>query len=332
MALSPSGGRPTGEGVSLDRARPRAREGIRAVRRLVERDVPLSRYSSLRVGGPADYFARPRSIGEIRALLQFADREGIPWWVLGNGTNVIFPDAGFRGLVIRLGRGFSAKRLEGGVFRVQAGAGLGATLGFLRAQGYRDFDGLVGIPGTVGGALAMNAGIPEFTISQLVERVTVLTDEGELLTLPREGCAFRYRDSLFRRRPWIIVEGEFRLGKAPCFDPQRLLERRRRVQPLGDPSPGCVFKNPSVKDPKALPEPPTAGRLLEGAGLKGVRIGGAMISPKHANFLVNLRGATAADCLRLIDFARERVYKEFGVELELEVAIVSASTSTPCLR
>lgn len=312
----------------------KAPKAVRDVRELLERDVPLARYSSLRVGGPADYFARPRSVEEIQTLLVFAERRRIPWLVLGNGTNVIFPDEGFRGLVIHLGRGFSAKSLDPdqGILRVQAGAGLGATMGFLRAHGYRDFDGLVGIPGTVGGALAMNAGIPEFTISQLVERVTVLTDEGELLTLPREACGFRYRESLFRRRPWVIVEGEFRLGKAPRFDPQALLERRRRAQPLGDPSPGCVFKNPSISNKGALPEPPTAGRLLEGAGLKGARIGGAMISKKHANFLINLRGATAADCLRLIDFARERVYKEFGVELELEVAIVAASRAAPCLR
>ena len=312
------------------------REAARHLRALLERDVPLARYSSLRVGGPADYFARPRSVEEIRALLAFAHRLRIPWLVLGNGTNVIFPDEGFRGLVIHLGRGFSAKRLDPreGILRVQAGAGLGATMGFLRAHGYRDFDGLVGIPGTVGGALAMNAGIPEFTLSQLVERVTVLTEEGELLALPREACGFRYRGSLFRRRPWVIVEGEFRLGKAPRFDPQALLERRRRAQPLGDPSPGCVFKNPSIpeKSEKALPHPPTAGRLLEGAGLKGARIGGAMISKKHANFLINLRGATAADCLRLIDFARERVYKEFGVELELEVAVVSSAAPAPGLR
>ena len=319
--------------VSSDAPDP-ARNAVRDISRLIERGVPLARYSSLRVGGPADYFARPRSLAEIRALLEFADRRKIPWWVLGNGTNVIFPDEGFRGLVIHLGRGFSAKRLEPEekILRVQAGAGLGTTMGFLRAHGFHDFDGLVGIPGTVGGALAMNAGIPEFTISELVERVTVLTDEGEMLTLPREACGFRYRGSLFRRRPWVIVAGEFRLGKAPRFDPQALLERRRRAQPLGTPSPGCVFKNPRVKDKKALPEPPTAGRLLEGAGLKGVRVGGAMISRKHANFLVNLRGATAADCLRLIDFARERVYKEFGVELELEVAILAASRSAPCLR
>lgn len=282
---------------------------------IIRRGELLSHYTSLGIGGPADFFASPRTPEEIEELLSYARGLKLPWMVLGNGTNVLFPDEGYRGLVIHLGRNFSAKRLRDNRLFVQAGAGLGATIGYLRAQGFYDFNGFVGIPGTIGGALTMNAGIPEVTISEYVHSVTVLTDEGFLLRLSREECGFEYRGSLFQRRPWVILEGEFQLGGARRFDLEGLMQRRRERQPIHDRSAGCVFKNP--------PGPFTAGQLIERAGLKGLAIGGAMISSVHANFIVNLGWATARDVLRLIDFAREKVYKEFRVELRLELVVVS---------
>ncbi len=289
---------------------------IPSVLKRIKRNERLARHTSLKIGGPADYFAEPRSIAEVQILIAFAEENGLPWLVLGNGTNVLFPDEGYRGLVIHLGRAFGAKRLEGDRLLVQAGASLGTTMGYARARGFYDFDGLVGIPGTIGGALAMNAGIPEFTISKLVRSVVVLTEKGKILRLSKEQCEFGYRTSIFLGRPWVILAGEFQLGGPKRFDPQALLARRRERQPLGQASPGCVFRNP-------LPSPPTAGQLLEQAGLKGLRCGGAMISPIHANFFVNRGGATASDLLRLIDIAREKVYKEFNVELQLELTVVS---------
>jgi UDP-N-acetylmuramate dehydrogenase len=282
----------------------------------LRRDEPLWRYTSLRIGGPADYFAQPRSLDEVRQALAFARERELPWMVLGNGTNVLFPDAGYRGLIVHIGRAFGKRRLEGDRLIAAAGAGLGATMGFLRVHGYFDLDGLVGIPGTIGGALTMNAGIPEFSISELVRSVTVLTPTGEIIKLSRSACRFGYRTSLFRARPWVILAAEFQVGGPRRFDADALLARRRERQPLGQPSPGCVFKNPGG--------PFSAGQLLERAGLKGRASGGAMISRVHANFIVNRGGASASDCLRLIDIAREKVYKELGVELQPELAVISS--------
>jgi UDP-N-acetylmuramate dehydrogenase len=281
----------------------------------LKRDVPLSCHTSLGIGGRADYFACPRSIHEIEELIEFAHERELPWVILGNGTNVLFADEGYRGLVIHLGRDFSAKRIEEDRLYVQSGAGLSVTMAYLRACGFYDFDGLVGIPGTVGGACAMNAGIPEVTISDYVLSLTVLTEEGAILDLRREECEFGYRTSIFRQRPWVILMGEFQLGSARRFDREALLKRRRERQPLRWPSAGCVFENPAG--------PFTAAQLIELAGLKGLCRGGAMISPIHANFIVNCGSATAADVLRLIDIAREKVYKEFQVELRRELVVVS---------
>lgn len=298
--------------VVRDVARPITRTGLVE---FIQRDEPLSRHTSLGIGGPADYFANPRTLHEVEDVLAFAQERGWPWFMLGNGTNTLFPDEGFRGVVIHLGRNFSAKRIKEDRLYVQAGAGLGVTMGYLRSHGFYDFDGLVGIPGTVGGAIAMNAGIPEVTISEYVLSLAVLTEGGSLLNLSREECQFGYRTSLFRRKSWAILTGEFQVGKPQRFDPEALLKRRRERQPLRWPSAGCVFKNPGG--------PFTVGQLIERAGLKGLRWGGAMISPIHANFIVNGGGATAMDILQLIDIAREKVYKEFRVELQLELAVVS---------
>lgn len=271
----------------------------------------------MRIGGPADFFARPRSVEEVVALVQYAKGRGLSWTVLGNGTNVLFPDAGFRGLVIHLGRGFSRIEIDEGGLRAQSGAGLGEAMGRLRAKGFHDLDGLVGIPGTIGGALAMNAGTPESTVSDMLIRATILAEEGEIRVLAPEECGFGYRSSLFQRRPWVILEAEFRIDGEPRFEMQALMERRRNAQPLRYFSAGCVFRNPGG--------PLTAGQLLDRAGLKGFRCGDAMISPIHANFIVNQGRASASDVVRLLDIARRRVYKLFGVELRPELVVASHS-------
>lgn len=297
--------------------RERIRFGGRKEFEFIERAEPLARHTSLGIGGPADHFASPTTSGELLMAINYAWERDLPWMVLGNGTNILFPDGGYRGLVIHLGRNFSARRIEGERLYVQSGAGLGGTISYLRARGFYDLDGLVGIPGTIGGAVAMNAGVPEVTIAERLLEVTALTEKGELLKLPKEECHFGYRASVFRRQPWVILAAEFRLGEERRFDPEGLLKRRRERQPLGMRSAGCVFKNPDG--------PMSAGELIDAAGLKGLRVGGAMISHVHANFIVNLGRATASDILHLIDIAREKVYKEFGVELRLELVVVSNS-------
>lgn len=295
---------PRGGGRGLDKR----------VKGVVKFDEPLKKHTSLRVGGGARYFVVPASYEDIRESLSFAEGEGLPWVVLGNGTNILFPDEGYPGVVLKVGPLLRESRLDlgKGSFWVQAGESLGGAIEHLHAHGLGDFDFLVGIPGTIGGALVMNAGIPEGTISELVRWVRAIDEKGDLITLGRAQCEFGYRESLFQREKLVIVEAEFTVGGERRWDLAELLERRRR-QPLGQPSPGCVFKNPPGW---------SAGELIDRAGLKGYRIGGAMISPVHANFIVNVGGARANDILRLIDLVRERVHRVFGIELEPELEIV----------
>lgn len=293
-----------------------ARRGLdKRVRGVVKFNEKLSWHSSLRVGGEARYFVRPQAVEDIKECLSFAQEEDLPWVAMGNGTNILFPDEGYPGVVIQIGPGMRGKELDcsRGILKVQAGESLGGLIHFLHSFGLNDFDFLVGIPGAVGGSLVMNAGIPEGAIGDLVERVYALDERGEVRTFTKEECEFGYRESRFQRERLIIFEAEFTVGNGQEWDLEELWARRRR-QPLGKPSPGCVFRNPPGD---------YAGRLIEQAGLKGFRIGGAAISTVHANFIVNEGGARAADVLRLIDLVRERVYKEFRVDLEMELKIIS---------
>ncbi len=292
-----------------------ARELQSRLRGLVKTHEPLARHTSLRIGGPADYFVIPASVEDILETLEFVRDRGLPWIVLGNGTNVLFPDEGYRGVIIKLGPSLGRIETDGDRVRAQAGASLAALISRVRTMGLRNFDFLVGIPGSVGGALVMNAGIPEGAISDIVTRVGALTFDGKFITLKAEECRFGYRSSRFQEERLIVIEGEFALGRGKTWDGEELLRRRKERQPLGMPSPGCVFRNP-------LGVGATAGQLLDWAGLKGLRVGGARISPKHANFIVNEGGATSRDVLQLIDIARSVVLKYWGVELKLELAVV----------
>jgi UDP-N-acetylmuramate dehydrogenase len=293
-----------------------ARRGLdKRVRGVVKFNEKLSLHSSLRVGGEARYFVRPQAVEDIKECLSFAQEEDLPWVAMGNGTNILFPDEGYPGVVIQVGPGMKGKELDHsrGILRVQAGESLGELIHFLHSHGLNDFDFLVGIPGAVGGSLVMNAGIPEGAIGDLVKRVYAIDERGEEVAFTKEECEFGYRESRFQRERLVIFGAEFAVGNHREWDLEELRARRRR-QPLGQPSPGCVFRNPPGD---------YAGRLIERAGLKGFRIGGAAISTVHANFIVNEGGARAADVLRLIELVRERVYKEFGVELEMELEVIS---------
>lgn len=280
----------------------------------VKGSEPLARHTSLRIGGRADYFVLPRSVEDICATISFAQEHALSWRIIGNGTNILFPDEGVRGIVIKLGPDFGRIEIRDTIMKAEAGASLARVISAARAQGLRELDFLVGIPASVGGALVMNAGIPESAISEVVQRVRALTFDGKLITLEKDDCRFGYRMSRFQEEKLIVIEGEFRLGRGKSWDGAALLQRRRERQPLGMPSPGCVFRNP----PSAL----TAGQMIDQAGLKGYRVGGAVISAKHANFIINEGGATSRDVLQLIDITRSYVLKYFGVELKLELAVV----------
>jgi len=281
---------------------------------IVKFKEPLARHTSLRIGGVADVFVMPRTVDDISEAICFAREIEKPWMVIGNGTNLLFPDEGYRGVIIKLGPWFGRLQICEDRLFAQAGVGLASAIHQVRDSGFRDFDLLVGIPGTIGGALAMNAGIPEGNICDVTARVKALTSEGKLIILKKDECNFNYRYSRFREEPLVIIEGEFVLGKGKAWDGEELLRRRKAHQPLGIPSPGCVFKNPQPGM--------SAGRLIDQAGLKGTRVGGAVVSTKHANFIINEGGATSRDVLQLIDIVRGVVLKCFGVELKLELAVV----------
>lgn len=276
---------------------------------------PLAPYTSLRIGGPARYLIKPASVEDVQRALAFAQERGMPWRVLGNGTNTLFDDAGYRGVVLHLGPGTRLNRmaLQGDRLWVQGGASLAAARHLCELHGHRALDFLIGIPGTVGGALAMNAGIPEAAIGSVVESVTVMDVWGKVRQWTAAECAFAYRSSAIRRDGLIVLGAQLRLDSAIAWDKVKLLERRKR-QPVGR-SPGCVFKNPAGA-------PGSAGWLIDRSGLKGYTVGDAQVSRCHANFILNQGQARSADVLSLIDIVREKVYKEFSLELHLELEVV----------
>lgn len=294
-------------------------------------DEPMRRHTSFRVGGPAEAFCLPRSVAQLADLISLARRASIPWRVVGDGTNLLVPDAGLRGLVIalrRVGRREEAPvtMVPGRPDRLSAGAGL--RLAALRhaavKTGLSGLESTTGIPGTVGGAVAMNAGTALGTVGDAVDFLTVLLADGRVLDVKRDDLTFAYRrldwpEEFIAGGPPVILRAMFRLTPA---DPAvlaatvaELRERRRQSQPWDQPSAGCFFRNPSPDAP--------AGRLIDRAGLKGARVGGALVSPVHANFIVNAGTATTADILALAARIRETVSARFGVVLDPEVRMLN---------
>lgn len=278
-------------------------------------DEPLAPYTWLRVGGPAQFFVEPRSIEELAAVVRACREQDLKVRVLGDGSNLLVRDEGASGVVIRLPRElFSAVSVDGTTVRAQAGALLSHVVSQAVRAGLAGMEVLTGIPGTVGGALHGNAGGKGGDIGQFVREATVLTETGETLTRRGDELAFAYRQSSLD--DLVILEAAFELTPD---DPDEIARRMRKIwitkkanQPLSHQSAGCIFKNPRGQ---------SAGQLIDRAGLKGTRIGGAEVSDRHANFVVTHPGAKAEDVARLIDLARSRVLERFGVELELEVQI-----------
>ena len=284
----------------------------------VEQNVSLARHTTLRVGGPADYFAEITEEKQLTALFKAAGEAGMPVLLMGNGSNLLVRDGGFRGLVIHLGRGFSQiERTADGLY-AQAGANLSALAGRAREEGLTGLEFAQGIPGTVGGGVYMNAGAYGGELGAAVDEVRIW-DGTEIKTVPGRDMAFSYRSTRAMAEKWIILGASFRLQKG---DPEKIdaamrdfAARRKEKQPLEYPSAGSFFKRP---------EGHYAGALIEQAGLKGLRCGGAQVSEKHAGFLINIGGASASDFLRLMEQVQDRVYARFQVLLEPEVRIVGS--------
>ena len=291
------------------------------------RDVPLRELTTLRVGGPADLLVDVDSESDLLALLDWAGREGRPVVVLGKGSNLLASDAGLRGIAVRFGRGlagFEPLREPG---RVRAGAGLpnASLVSRARELGLGGMEFLVAIPGTIGGAVAMNAGAHGEETATFLERVRLYERGSGLAELAAGTFAFAYRDSPLRGHLGrIVVSAVFCLRP---MEPEAIRTReaefqeyRRRTQPREHPNCGSVFVNPPGDH---------AGRLIDQCGLKGRQVGGAQVSEKHANFFVNRGSATASDVLELIDLVRENVYQETGVRLELELQIMDERGGFP---
>ena len=283
----------------------------------IARDVPLSGWTTLRVGGPADLFLSVQSPEDVRFALLACAQCGVPFLLLGNGSNLLVRDGGFRGLALHMGKAYSNIAVQGNRLLAQSGAPLSALAKLAAEHGLAGLAFAGGIPGTVGGGVYMNAGAYGGELAQTVCRVRALTMGGEILDVAGDEMRFSYRHSRAMDEGWMILEAEFSL--TPGDKEQIYAEmadyaaRRRDKQPLQYPSAGSFFKRPAGH---------FAGALIEEAGLKGHAVGGAQVSEKHAGFLINTGGATAADFLGLMADVQSAVLERFGVRLEPEVRIV----------
>ncbi len=284
-------------------------------KKIVRQAEPLAMHTWFQLGGPAEYFAEPRDVDELLSLVKRCREEGVPLRTLGRGSNLLVRDEGVRGVVVQLSApAFREIRIEGDSLTVGAGARLGRAVTTSVHQGLGGLEGLVGIPGSVGGALRGNAGTHGGDVGQWTVEATVINDLGEVLVRKRSELVFAYRQSSLDEL--VILGARFQLQQD---DPRELSKRLQKLwivkkanQPMGHQCAGCVFRNPRGM---------VAGELIEESGLKGTRIGGAVVSERHANFIVAEPDCEAQDVLRLIDLVRQQVHDRMGVELELELEI-----------
>ncbi len=275
---------------------------------------PLAAHTTWQMGGPAELLAVPAGVEDLVLAVAWAGKEAIPWRVLGNGSNLLVADAGVPGLVLQVRKVLDGIRREGDRLHAGAGASFPALANRAAAEGLSGLEFAAGIPGTVGGAIVMNAGWHEHETGRVVDSVEVLEADGQVRRLPGDACAFGYRTSRFRARNGVVLAAVFRLQPADPAIVTRAMDQfaasRRANQPTDAASCGSVY----LKPPGDF-----AGRLIEAAGLKGTRVGGLVVSPRHANFFINEGGGTAADALALMERVERTVEERFGVKLTREV-------------
>jgi len=281
------------------------------------RHEPLARFTTMRVGGPADLFAEVHNLFELRALVRFARGRGLPYFLLGRGSNLVISDAGIRGLVVY--NRAQQYRFEGDLFTADSGLPMAKAATVGRSEGLSGLEFGLAVPGSVGGAVWANAGAHESDVRSVIVQAGVLGGDGTEQALDADGLGLAYRESVLKHSapgsPDVVTWASFRLSRAePEVIGGRLDEIRRwrqAHQPLGMPSAGSVFRNPAPG--------PSAGALIDGLGLKGRRVGGAVVSEKHANFIVNDENGSAADVRRLGEQLRRLVREQHGLELEFEI-------------
>lgn len=277
-------------------------------------DEPMSQHTTFRIGGPADVFVMPENYEQIREVLRLCKEEKLPFFVLGNGSNLLVSDSGYRGVIIQMDRNMEEIRLDGEEIHACAGALLSSVAVAARNASLTGFEFAGGIPGTIGGAAVMNAGAYGGELKDVLKEVTVMTREGEILTIPADKLEMGYRTSIIKTAGYLVLEAVISLKKG---DEEKiravmkeLSERRTEKQPLDYPSAGSTFKRP---------EGYFAGKLIMDSGLRGYRVGGAQVSEKHCGFVINAGGATAEDVRSLMDHVIRVVREKYGVTLEPEV-------------
>lgn len=277
-------------------------------------EEPMSQHTTFKIGGPADYFLTPERNGDIGRIVKICRRENIPYFILGNGSNLLVGDGGYRGAVIQIYRNMSEIKTEGTEITAQAGALLSAVAAAAKNASLTGFEFAGGIPGTIGGAAVMNAGAYGGEMKDVLLEVTVMDGEGEIFTIPAEKLELGYRTSIIKKAGYIVLEAKIRLKEGNLEAIRETMKdltiRRTTKQPLEFPSAGSTFKRP---------EGYFAGKLIMDSGLAGYQVGGAQVSEKHCGFVINAGGATAKDVRTLMDNVRDIVYEKYGVTLEPEV-------------
>ena len=282
----------------------------------IKKNEPLKNHTSFKIGGPAEEFAEAKSTDDVISLIEYAKEKGIPYMIMGNGSNLLVSDEGVKGLVIKIAKGFDNVEIIGEKVIAEAGILLSKLSNMVADRELSGMEEVSGIPGTLGGGIYMNAGAYGGELKDIVERVTYLSG-GEIKVAEKGELDFGYRHSRFSGTDDIILSAELSLKKGDIAEIREKMadfkERRCSKQPLAMPSAGSTFKRP---------EGYFAGKLIEDAELKGFSIGGAQVSEKHSGFVVNTGDATAQDVLSLIKHIQDTVYAKFGVKLETEVKLV----------
>ena len=277
-------------------------------------EEPMDRHTTFRIGGPADYFLIPETYEQIQKILEICRREELPYFILGNGSNLLVSDQGYRGVIIQTFRNFSGVTVDGNKIRAASGALLSAIAAAAKNASLTGFEFAGGIPGTLGGAVVMNAGAYGGEMKDVLEEVTVMDQEGQIRILKVDELEMGYRTSIIKKAGYLVLEAVIALEPG---DQERIKERMRELteqrtskQPLEYPSAGSTFKRP---------EGYFAGKLIMDCGLRGYRVGGAQVSEKHCGFVINTGGATAQDVRTLMQNVSDKVFEKYGVTLEPEV-------------
>ena len=280
-------------------------------------DYPMKEVTSFQIGGPVDYFIEPRSEEELKDVIVAVERDEMPWMIMGKGTNMVVSDRGIRGAVIRLENYFSDVRVDGARVVAQSGASMKKVAEAACEASLTGLEFAHGIPGAVGGAMTMNAGAYGGEMKDVVESVKVMYHDGTTEVIPGDQMDFRYRNSRVYDEKLVVLEATFLLQRGEQAEIQNQMDelwnRRVSKQPLEYPSAGSTFKRPVGY---------YAGQLIDQAGLRGLKHGGAQVSEKHCGFVINCGGATCKDVVELIRMVQEAVYEKHGVELETEVKVL----------